>query len=174
MTNNRNSFSNKKKNRHNKNLADPSNNNIFLMSNDSNFSNSHFSLFDNSNNMKLLKLYSESDITNKNNINNKFDNNNMNSNKLITYLDSKSSDKQNDKSTNTDIFLKFLLDQKEKEFISTYNSPFFSGSPSIFPQIAMDDPFKNEEAKNIIKEQILINASIDNLIDLINLCYKYP
>jgi hypothetical protein len=38
----------------------------------------------------------------------------------------------------------------------------------------MDDPFINEEAKNIIKEQILIDASIDNLIDLINLCDKYP
>ena len=174
MSNNRNSFSNKKKNRHNKKYTDPSNNNIFLMSNDSNFSNNNFSPFDDSNNLKLLKLYSDSDITNKNNINNNYDNYNMNSNKLITFLDSKSSDKKINNSTNPDVFLKFLLDQKEKEFLSTYNSPFFTGSPSNYPQIAMDDPFNHEEVKNIIKEKILIDASIDNLIDLINLCDKYP
>ena len=176
MSNNRNSFSNKKKNRHNKKYTDPSNNNIFLMSNDSNFSNNNFSPFDDSNNLKLLKLYSDSENTKKNNINNKTDYSNMNNNKLITYLDSKSQNKQkeNDSSKNEELFFKFLLDQKEKEFISSYNSPFFTGSPSNFPQIAMDDPFINEEAKNIIKEQILIDASIDNLIDLIELCNKYP
>lgn len=174
MSNNRNSFSNKKKNRHNKKYNDISNNNIFLMSNDSNFSNNHFSLFDDSKELKLLKICSDSDITNKNNINNNSDNYNMNSNKLISLLDSKSSDKKINNSTNPDVFLKFLLDQKEKEFLSTYNSPFFTGSPSIYPQITMNDPFNHEEEKNIIKEQILINASIDNLIDLINLCDKYP
>lgn len=176
MTNNRNSFSNKKKNRYNKKINDLSNNNIFLFSNDFSNSNNNFSLFDDSNNIKLLKLYSDSENTKKNNINNKTDNSNMNNNKLITYLDSKSQNKQkeNDSSKNEELFLKFLLDQKEKEFISSYNSPFFTGSPSNFPQIAMDDPFINEEAKNIIKEQILIDASIDNLIDLIELCNKYP
>jgi len=176
MTNNRNSFSNKKKNRYNKKINDLSNNNIFLFSNDFSNSNNNFSLFDDSNNIKLLKLYSDSENTKKNNINNKTDYCNMNNNKLITYLDSKSQNKQkeNDSSKNEELFLKFLIDQKEKEFISSYNSPFFTGSPSIFPQIAMDDPFINEEAKNIIKEQILIDASIDNLIDLIELCNKYP
>jgi AAA+ superfamily predicted ATPase len=176
MTNNRNSFSNKKKNRYNKKINDLSNNNIFLFSNDFSNSNNNFSLFDDSNNIKLLKLYSDSENTKKNNINNKTDYSNMNNNKLITYLDSKSQNKQkeNDSSKNEELFLKFLIDQKEKEFISSYNSPFFTGSPSNFPQIAMDDPFINEEAKNIIKEQILIDASIDNLIDLIELCNKYP
>ena len=176
MTNNRNSFSNKKKNRYNKKINDLSNNNIFLFSNDFSNSNNNFSLFDDSNNIKLLKLYSDSENTKKNNINNKTDYSNMNNNKLITYLDSKSQNKQkeNDSSKNEELFFKFLLDQKEKEFISSYNSPFFTGSPSNFPQIAMDDPFINEEAKNIIKEQILIDASIDNLIDLIELCNKYP
>jgi len=176
MTNNRNSFSNKKKNRYNKKINDLSNNNIFLFSNDFSNLNNNFSLFDDSNNIKLLKLYSDSENTKKNNINNKTDYSNMNNNKLITYLDSKSQNKQkeNDSSKNEELFLKFLIDQKEKEFISSYNSPFFTGSPSNFPQIAMDDPFINEEAKNIIKEQILIDASIDNLIDLIELCDKYP
>ena len=176
MTNNRNSFSNKKKNRYNKKINDLSNNNIFLFSNDFSNSNNNFSLFDESNNIKLLKLYSDSENTKKNNIKNKTDYSNMNNNKLITYLDSKSQnkEKENDSSKNEELFLKFLLDQKEKEFISSYNSPFFTGSPSNFPQIAMDDPFINEEAKNIIKEQILIDASIDNLIDLIELCNKYP
>ena len=176
MTNNRNSFSNKKKNRYNKKINDLSNNNIFLFSNDFSNLNNNFSLFDESNNIKLLKLYSDSENTKKNNIKNKTDYSNMNNNKLITYLDSKSQnkEKENDSSKNEELFLKFLLDQKEKEFISSYNSPFFTGSPSNFPQIAMDDPFINEEAKNIIKEQILIDASIDNLIDLIELCNKYP
>ena len=100
----------------------------------------------------------------------------MNNNKLITFLDSnaENKNKENNKSQNPEIILKLLLDQKEKEFFSTYNSPFFSGSSSIFPQITMDTPFNHEDTKNIIKEHVLINASIDNLIDLIELCDKYP
>lgn len=176
MSNNRNLFSNKKKNRYNKKLNDPSNNIFFLFSNDDFNSNNNFSLFDDSNNINLLKLHNNYKNTIKNNINNKKDNCNMNNNKLITYLDSKSQNKEkkNNSSKNEEYLLNFFLDQKEKEFISSYNSPFFTGSLSCFPQITIDNHFINEESKNIIKEQILIDASIDNLIDLIKLCDKYP
>ena len=176
MSNNRNLFSNKKKNRYNKKLNDPSNNIFFLFSNDDFNSNNNFSLFDDSNNINLLKLHNNYKNTIKNNINNKKDNCNMNNNKLITYLDSKyqNKEKKNNSSKNEEYLLNFFLDQKEKEFISSYNSPFFTGSLSCFPQITIDNHFINEESKNIIKEQILIDASIDNLIDLIKLCDKYP
>lgn len=176
MSNNRNLFSNKKKNRYNKKLNDPSNNIFFLFSNDDFNSNNNFSLFDDSNNINLLKLHNNYKNTIKNNINNKKDNCNMNNNKLITYLDSKSQNKEkkNNSFKNEEYLLNFFLDQKEKEFISSYNSPFFTGSLSCFPQITIDNHFINEESKNIIKEQILIDASIDNLIDLIKLCDKYP
>lgn len=173
MNNNRNVFYNKRKNRYSKVNNDTSNN-IFLISNANFLNNNNFSLFDPSNNLNFLNLTNDFDNKNENNINNNSNISNMNSNKLIKYLDNKSNTESN-KSDNTEIFLKFLLDQKEKEFLSTYNSPYFSGSSiTPFPQIEIKDPYNNEEPENIIKEQILIDASIDNLIDLINLCDKYP
>jgi SpoVK/Ycf46/Vps4 family AAA+-type ATPase len=89
-------------------------------------------------------------------------------NKLIKFLDDTiNTDRENDNNLKLDLFIK----EKNEEFLSTYNSPFFSGSSGIIP-ITNEDTEKT--IANIIKEEILIEASIDNLLDLINLCDKYP
>jgi hypothetical protein len=117
-------------------------------------------------------------------------------NKLITCLDNNGSNngsndtnKCNDKTgtkknenmdtikidrEKTDILLKFLLKSTEKEFYEKYNSPFFSGIPRIPLQIEPKQPSMDEDIKNIIKEHICINTTVENLRDLINLCDKYP
>ena len=118
-------------------------------------------------------------------------------NKLITCLDNNGSNNGNDNDTNkcndktgnkkdenkdtikidrekTDILLKFLLKSTEKEFYEKYNSPFFSGIPRIPLQIEQKQPSIDEDIKNIVKEQICINTTVENLHDLINLCDKYP
>jgi AAA+ superfamily predicted ATPase len=74
----------------------------------------------------------------------------------------------------TDILLKFLLKNSEKEFFEKYNSPLFSGIPRIPLQIDHTQPSIDEDIKNIIKEQVFINTTVENLHDLINLCDKYP
>ena len=145
----------------------------------------------NRNNTKLC-------ISNKNNLNPFIDCNTMNiipinppikTNKLITCLDNNGSNNGNDKTGNTkdenkdtikidrektDILLKFLLKSTEKEFYEKYNSPFFSGIPRIPLQIEQKQPSIDEDIKNIVKEQICINTTVENLHDLINLCDKYP
>ena len=102
---------------------------------------------------------------------------NNTNNKMINYLDLKYNkvNKQRDNTIHTDILFKNILHQTNKEFFSNYNSPSFSGYPYYnFPQINVKHQLNDEDTKNIIKEQIVINESINNLNDLINLCNKYP
>jgi len=73
----------------------------------------------------------------------------------------------------TDILLKFILKQYDEEFKKNYSSPYFSGM-DILPVIPEHSPKSTENIKNIIKEKIFIEASVENLLDLIDLCDKYP
>ena len=110
--------------------------------------------------------------------------------KLITYLDNDtvSPKKENDYTRNydkskyenkidiekTDALLKLLLRNTQKDFYEKYNSPLFSGIPPS-PRLLISGIDENKELPpEIEKEKVLIDASIDNLIDLINLCDKYP
>jgi len=111
---------------------------------------------------------------------------NSTKNKLITHLDSKYNnkfnettqsiinEKYNNNNNNNNTNFKLLLAEKEKEFLSTYNSPFLTGYPCNIIHSNIESPLNIVDTKNIIKEHILINESIDNLSDLINLCDKYP
>jgi len=109
---------------------------------------------------------------------------NSTKNKLITHLDSKYNNKFNEttqsiinekyNNNNNNTNFKLLLAEKEKEFLSTYNSPFLTGYPCNIIHSNIESPLNIVDTKNIIKEHILINESIDNLSDLINLCDKYP
>jgi len=73
----------------------------------------------------------------------------------------------------TDILLKFILKQYDDDFLKNYNSPYFSGM-DVLPSIPEHTPKPEENIKNLIKEKIFIEASVENLLDLINLCDKYP
>ena len=172
MSQNRNQLNKYKRNKYNKKSTDMSNNEIILLSNRDFNINRNFKLLESSNSTNLLKLFLDISINNvfqKNNINNSFESYHMTSNnKLIKFLDDTiNTDRENDNNLKLDLFIK----EKNEEFLSTYNSPFFSGSSGIIP-ITNEDTQKT--IANIIKEEILIEASIDNLLDLINLCDKYP
>lgn len=172
MSQNRNQLNKYKRNKYNKKSTDMSNNEIILLSNRDFNINRNFKLLESSNSTNLLKLFLDISINNvfqKNNINNSFESYHMTSNnKLIKFLDDTiNTDRENDNNLKLDLFIK----EKNEEFLSTYNSPFFSGSSGIIP-ITNEDTEKT--IANIIKEEILIEASIDNLLDLINLCDKYP
>jgi AAA+ superfamily predicted ATPase len=183
MSHNRNNNRNKKNNKPIKFTFDTSNNNVFVINNEKN------NFFDNKNdlhnsNNQLIKINSNTHYYNnseKNNIK-PFSNCNtmITTNKLITSLDNSNinsninSNKINKEKTNC--LLKLILNQTEKEFNQNYNSPYFSGIPIIpnMPTIKDISVFIDEDIKKIIKEKVLIDASVDNLIDLINLCDKYP
>ena len=172
MSQNRNQLNKYKRNKYNKKSTDMSNNEIILLSNRDFNINRNFKLLESSNRTNLLKLFLDISINNifqKNNINNSFESFHMTSNnKLIRFLDDTINiDRENDNNLKLDLFIK----EKNEEFLSTYNSPFFTGSSGVIP-IENKDTLKN--ITNIIKEEILIEASIDNLLDLINLCDKYP
>jgi AAA+ superfamily predicted ATPase len=172
MTDNRNQLNKYKRNKHNNKPNDVSNNEIILISNKDFNINRNFKLLESSNSTNLLKLFldiSINTISQKNNINNSFESYHMTSNnKLINFLDDTIIiDRENDNNLKLDLFIK----EKNEEFLSTYNSPFFSGSSGGIP-IENKDILEN--ITNIIKEEVVIEASIDNLIDLINLCDKYP
>ena len=154
--------------------------------------------------LKMLEDINKNIITHKNNINPTVDCNIMTNNhftkqnKLITCLDN-NDDKyntnkepivnnnmsNNDKKNNidrdkTNLLLKILLKQSEQDFFERYNSPLFSGIPYKIPlQIKNSIPTTNEDEfikmkEYIQKEQIIINAKIENLGDLIELCNTYP
>ena len=83
----------------------------------------------------------------------------------------------------TELLLKFILDESDKEFNSNFSNPYYSDYKEYLEKPLLNNEERNneeniknllEQEKPIIKEKILINASIDNLIDLINLCDKYP
>ncbi len=73
----------------------------------------------------------------------------------------------------TDILLKYLLKSSEKEFYKKYDDAYLTGYSPIRPRLKPLIPV-DEEEKNIIKEKVFIDASIDNLVDLIELCDQYP
>ena len=73
----------------------------------------------------------------------------------------------------TDILLKIILKQYDDDYKKNYSSPYFSGM-DILPSIPEHPPKLEENIKNLIKEKIFIEASVENLLDLINLCDKYP
>ena len=71
-------------------------------------------------------------------------------NKLINFLDDTIIiDRENDNNLKLDLFIK----EKNEEFLSTYNSPFFSGSSGGIP-IENKDILEN--ITNIIKEEVVI------------------
>ena len=184
MSRNRNNNYNKHKNKPIKFIFDPSNSNIFLNTNDetNNFHNKNDLHTSNSNLInKCNKKYDNNtfDFNNneKNNIKlNSNCNTMLTTNKLITSLDDSNINDNEIIKEKTNSLLKFILNQTENEFNKNYNSPYFSGMPvlPIMPIIKDNSPFPDEDIKKIIKEEVLIDASIDNLIDLINLCDKYP
>ena len=184
MSRNRNNNYNKHKNKPIKFIFDPSNSNIFLNTNDetNNFHNKNDLHTSNNNLMKKYnKKYDNNtfDFNNneKNNIKlNSNCNTMLTTNKLITSLDDSNINDNEIIKEKTNSLLKFILNQTENEFNKNYNSPYFSGMPvlPIMPIIKDNSLFPDEDIKKIIKEEVLIDASIDNLIDLINLCDKYP
>jgi SpoVK/Ycf46/Vps4 family AAA+-type ATPase len=103
-------------------------------------------------------------------------------NKLITCLDQHSINKNtspeniiNEKiSEKMDILINLILKHSREEFYSKYKSPFFSGIPTIPLTIENKMPSIGEKIKNIEKEHIHINESVECLFDLIQLCDKYP
>ena len=184
MSRNRNNNYNKHKNKPIKFIFDPSNSNIFLNTNyeTNNFHNKNDLHTSNNNLMKKYnKKYDNNtfDFNNneKNNIKlNSNCNTMLTTNKLITSLDDSNINDNEIIKEKTNSLLKFILNQTENEFNKNYNSPYFSGMPvlPIMPIIKDNSLFPDEDIKKIIKEEVLIDASIDNLIDLINLCDKYP
>ena len=111
-------------------------------------------------------------------------NNSMNRPKsLLQYLDDKDEierrkereEKEKYEANNevTDILLKYLLKSSEKEFYKKYDDAYLTGYSPIRPRLKPLIPV-DEEEKNIIKEKVFIDASIDNLVDLIELCDQYP
>ena len=179
MSQNRNNNYNKKKNKPIKFIFDTSNSNIFLTNtNESNIFRNKNDLHTSNN--KLIKFnnnntnYIDFNNNEKNNIKPFSDCNTMvTTNKLITSLDDSNINDNQINKDKTDCLLKLILNQTEKDFNKNYNSPYFSGIP-IMPTIKDNSLFSDEDIKKIIKEEVLIDASVDNLIDLINLCDKYP
>ena len=178
MTRNPNIILNNNKNRYVKHVTDLSNNRFCLSKDDSllhirNYYPLHYSNYN-----KLPILTKNNIICNKTNINQNFNANIMNTpNKLITSLDNNNTYSTNDTIDKESILLQTLLKQTEDDFSKYYNSPFFSGSPQYvqtieqMPSINVPlSPIKEE----VITEHVLIDASIDKLIDLIELCDKYP
>jgi len=202
MLNNRNNFPSKYRNRYSKHTTDVSNNRIFTNDNIDIDKIRHNNHLQSCNNKHLLKLFKFSDdvnldanliINDKTNINPSADCNAMNnnipirhpiikSNQVITCLDNNSTNKNEDGKEpvkidreKTDLLLKCLLKQFDVDFFDKYNSPLFSGSPTIPIQLTPElPPIVNEEINTIVKEQVFINVPIENLLDLINLCDKYP
>lgn len=184
MSRNRNNNYNKHKNKPIKFIFDPSNSNIFLNTNDEkNIFHNKTDLHNSNDN--LIKKYNKKYDNNTFDFNNNEKNNiKLNSNcntmvttnKLITSLDDSNINDNEIIKEKTNCLLKLILNQTENEFNKNYNSPYFSGMPvlPIMPIIKDNSPFPDEDIKKIIKEEVLIDASIDNLIDLINLCDKYP
>lgn len=127
-------------------------------------------------NVTPLKLY--------NNTNNSKMNPIIKTNKLISALDDSSFNLYNKTNTNKtdinktdttdiDILLKSILKHYDDDYLENYNSPYFSGM-DILPSIPEHSPTSKEKIKILIKEKIFIDASVENLLDLINLCDKYP
>lgn len=201
MLNNRNNrvrFYKKRNNRHNKHQTDISNN-VFNVN-----EHTHNDKIDTKTTLhtsketktphilKILDDLNENIINHENNINQIVDCNimtNLNTNpnikqkKLFTCLDNIVSDTYSrDKTVNidrdkTNQLLKILLKQSETEFFEKYNSPLFSGISYRPLQIENKIPDYDGGIKlneYIKKEQININAKIENLDDLIDLCDKYP
>ena len=142
---------------------------------------------------KIMDDINKNNINRKNNINQPVDCNTMvnthptKQNKLITCLDNiNNTDTNTDTKTNSDkvdrektnLLLRILLKQSERDFFEKFNSPYFSGIPYKIPlQIKNNIPSIDEGIKNIEiikKEQVLVNATVENLRDLIELCDKYP
>ena len=71
--------------------------------------------------------------------------------------------------------LLLLLKQSETDFFRHYNSPFFTGNPSL-PNYhsSYEKSIEDFENQNIIKEKVQIQVTIHNLADLIHLCDEYP
>lgn len=201
MLNNRNRFPSKHRNRHYKHATDVSNNCLFTNDNVDIVENRHNNLLQSSNSKKMRKIFTfNDDVTLDANliINNKTDikpstgcnamtnipirNPTIKSNKLITCLDNNSTNKNVDGKEpykidreKTDLLIQTLLKQFNTDFFDKYNSPLFSGSPTIPLQLTYDTPpMVNEEIKTIVKEQVFIDVPIENLLDLIHLCDKYP
>lgn len=201
MLNNRDNFPTKHRKRYSKHTTDASNNRIYTNDNIDIIKIRHNNHLQSCNNKHLLQLFKFNDdvnldanliINNKTNINPSADCNAMNnipirhpiikSNKVITCLDNNSTNK-NENGTEpikidrekTDLLLTCLLKQIDADFFDKYNSPLFSGSPTIPTQLTPDlTPIVNEEINTIVKEKVFINVPIENILDLINLCEKYP
>ena len=111
-------------------------------------------------------------------------NTNMNRRKsLLQYLDEKEEEQRkkeqeekeriNTDNEVTDILLKYLLQTSERDYYKKYDDPYLTGYSPIRPRLKPLYPIDDED-KNIIKEKVFIDASIDNLVDLIELCDQYP
>lgn len=111
-------------------------------------------------------------------------NTNMNRRKsLLQYLDEKEDEQRkkeqeekeriNTDNEVTDILLKYLLQTSERDYYKKYDDPYLTGYSPIRPRLKPLYPIDDED-KNIIKEKVFIDASIDNLVDLIELCDQYP
>tara|TARA_B100000424_G_scaffold42022_1_gene28478 strand:- start:10732 stop:12363 length:1632 start_codon:yes stop_codon:yes gene_type:complete len=111
-------------------------------------------------------------------------NTNMNRRKsLLQYLDEKEEEQRkkeqeekeriNTDNEVTDILLKYLLQSSERDYYKKYDDPYLTGYSPIRPRLKPLYPIDDED-KNIIKEKVFIDASIDNLVDLIELCDQYP
>jgi len=138
---------------------------------------------------KFMDDINKNNITRKNYINQTVDCNTMvntpptKQNKLITCLDNTITNNNTNVNNGidrekTNRLLRILLKQSEHDFFEKFNSPCFSGIPSIIPlQIknnihSIDEGIKNTEI--IKKEQVMVKATVENLCDLIELCDKYP
>ena len=200
MNHNHNNILNNKTNKYVKKLLDLSNNRVYLSNDDSLLPIRKYYPLHGSKYNKLPKLIDDNIIYNETNIKQRFNANIMNtSNKLITpnkvitpnklttpnkvitpsnlitHLDN--TYYLNDKINKETDLLKNFLKQTEHDFAKYYDSPFFSGSPQSVPYLNEIPPSICQLPsieEEIIKEHILIDASIDNLIDLIDLCDKYP
>lgn len=175
---------------------DPSNNQVFLFPRENYFKNpnlinlhtsKHHNLY---NNRKLITNFSNNE---KNNINYNNHCNEMKKNKLVENLDKKYKDitcqtnnienqeynTLKNKSYSEDVILQMLLSKTSDEFFKNYNKSLFSGIPTNVP-IKLSDNFDTTlkshkvEEKNIIKEVVKIETTINDLNDIINLCDKYP
>ena len=201
---NRNRFYKKRKNHGDGNQNDMSNNSFVPNKCENNRKTRIINYLQPCNDQNITNVFKYMDDINKNNINRE---NNINQtvdcntmvntpptkqNKLITCLDNINNIDSNNKYTSnhinnngdkvdrekTDLLLRILLKQSERDFFEKFNSPCFSGIPYRIPlQIKNNIPSIDEGIKNteiITKEQITVTANVENLRDLIELCDKYP
>ena len=186
---NRNNYTRKKINKQNKNLFDISNSNIFLHSRSDNSFFTNFSTLDKSKNdffdfnINNYQLIKKNDINQINYLNKMNNNMNKDTNKdnsfniFIQSLDKKfnnENDKNNKIDVNkTNLLLKILLKNTEETFNDKYSDLYYNPYPLPCKQL-LPPNFEESLSEKIIKENILIDASIENLLDLIELCNKYP